>query len=180
VWRNDMTHGFTYSAGCGRQEPQAQQGNGAEMALARAERRALHRAFNVPTTGGDWDDDITASAPITAVAQEVSITRPPAPQQTGSEFIVPTKEQVQEINGLYRTLGIHGPEYRGTQLAIISAAVGRDVVETFDVSRDEATLVIAELVRMLEDERAREDELARLSRGMERHNDSGDDDVRDD
>ena len=57
VWRKDMTHPFTYRGGCGADEPQAKAGNGAEMALARAERRALHRAFNIPL-----EDDEAAKA----------------------------------------------------------------------------------------------------------------------
>lgn len=48
VYRKDMAHPFTYRGGCGIAEPQATQGHGAEMALARAERRALKRAFNIP------------------------------------------------------------------------------------------------------------------------------------
>lgn len=47
VWRKDMRYPFTYSAGCGDDEAQAEQGNGEEMAIARAERRALKRAFPV-------------------------------------------------------------------------------------------------------------------------------------
>ena len=57
VWRKDMSHPFTYSAGCGRHENQAKQGHGPEMAIARAERRALHRAFAIPTSTGDLDED---------------------------------------------------------------------------------------------------------------------------
>ena len=57
VWRKDMSHPFTYSAGCGKNEPQAKQGNGPEMAIARAERRALHRAFAI---SGDLTDDTTS------------------------------------------------------------------------------------------------------------------------
>ncbi len=48
VWRKDMSHPFTYKGGCGVDETQAKVGNGAEMALARAERRALRRAFAIP------------------------------------------------------------------------------------------------------------------------------------
>ena len=48
VWRKDMAHPFTFKGGCGIDEPQAQTGHGAEMALARAERRALKRAFAIP------------------------------------------------------------------------------------------------------------------------------------
>lgn len=49
VWRKDMTHPFHYGAQCRDNEPQAKAGNGPEMALARAERRALKRAFAIPT-----------------------------------------------------------------------------------------------------------------------------------
>ena len=52
VWRKDMAHPFTYKGGCGIEEPQAKAGHGAAMALARAERRALRRAFDLPAYDG--------------------------------------------------------------------------------------------------------------------------------
>ena len=52
VWRRDMAHPFTYKGGCGIEEPQAKAGHGAAMALARAERRALRRAFDLPAYDG--------------------------------------------------------------------------------------------------------------------------------
>ena len=59
VYRKDMAHPFTYKGGCGKDERQAVEGNGPEMALARAERRALRRAFAIPA----YDDaDDTAEA----------------------------------------------------------------------------------------------------------------------
>jgi hypothetical protein len=60
VHRKDMGHPFTYRGGCGVDEPQAVQGNGAEMALARAERRALRRAFNIPAYDDETDEAGTA------------------------------------------------------------------------------------------------------------------------
>lgn len=57
VWRRDMSHPFTYGAQCKDHETQAKAGNGPEMALARAERRALKRAFSIPTAeGADAED----------------------------------------------------------------------------------------------------------------------------
>src|SRR5262245_39748952 len=53
VYRKDMDYPFVYSAGCGKQEPQARRGHGPEMAIARAERRALSRAFAVALPTGD-------------------------------------------------------------------------------------------------------------------------------
>jgi hypothetical protein len=73
VYRNDMAHPFTYGAQCKDGEDQARAGRGPEMALARAERRALKRAFNVPVanlvTGDDVevyevDDDTNVVAPV--------------------------------------------------------------------------------------------------------------------
>jgi hypothetical protein len=64
VFRRDMSHPFTYRGGCGKHEPAARQGHGPEMALARAERRALRRAFNLPTyDGADEPDDAEVDLP---------------------------------------------------------------------------------------------------------------------
>lgn len=60
VWRDDMTHPFRYGAQCKDTELQAKLGNGPEMALARAERRALKRAFRIPTADVVLDDDVPA------------------------------------------------------------------------------------------------------------------------
>lgn len=75
VYRKDMGHPFRYGAQCKDTEPQAKNGNGPEMALARAERRALMRAFNIPdpTDNGeepvspDWDTGLP-EAPVEADA----------------------------------------------------------------------------------------------------------------
>jgi hypothetical protein len=61
VWRKDMAHPFTYKGGCGVDESQAEH-NGAEMALARAERRALRRAFDIPAH--DTDDVADEPEPV--------------------------------------------------------------------------------------------------------------------
>ena len=58
VWRKDMTHPFTFKGGCGIDEPQAAEGNGPEMALARAERRALKRAFAIPLDETDEPEPV--------------------------------------------------------------------------------------------------------------------------
>lgn len=58
VWRKDCAHPFTYGAQCKDAEPQAKGGNGPEMALARAERRALRRAFNIPVDDYLGDDHV--------------------------------------------------------------------------------------------------------------------------
>jgi hypothetical protein len=172
VWRKDMSHGFTYSAGCGRNEPQAQQGHGPEMALARAERRALHRAFNVPTTGGDWDapPDMEqepqysgASAP-----QEAAIARSPAEQR--ATFIAPTDEQQTEIRRLFHVLGLAASQHRATRLALIREATDREVTTTAELDREDCALLISYLSDAIQDE---EDERQRLEHEQD---DDGNDD----
>jgi len=56
VWRKDCSHPFRYGAQCKDTEDQAKAGNGPEMALARAERRALLRAFDIPDSGVEVED----------------------------------------------------------------------------------------------------------------------------
>lgn len=74
VWRKDMSHPFTYSGGCGKQEHAAKRGNGPEMALARAERRALKRAFRIATSDEvAGDDDLgPAHGPYIDVVDEAT------------------------------------------------------------------------------------------------------------
>ena len=178
VWRKDMTHGFTYSAGCGRHEPQAQQGNGPEMALARAERRALHRAFNIPTTGGDWDDD--PPAPEMTVRQdggasgpqEVAITRSPADQRADSRFIAPTTAQQDEIRRLFGELGLTGPEHRAARLGLVFEATDRNVATTAELDRDDCALLIRFLSEAIQDR----DELAQAGEDEHDGYDEGEDD----
>jgi hypothetical protein len=63
VYRKDMGWPFTYKGGCGAEEPNAKQGHGPEMALARAERRALRRAFNIPVYGDTGDEPLPEEIP---------------------------------------------------------------------------------------------------------------------
>lgn len=62
VYRKDCTYPFKYGAQCKDTEPQARAGNGPEMALARAERRALKRAFAIPAADA-YDPSDTADVP---------------------------------------------------------------------------------------------------------------------
>ena len=96
VWRKDMSHPFTYSAGCGRQESQAKQGNGPEMALARAERRALHRAFAVPSISGDVDDEPAAGESSSGSRSDSTVGQSHAPA-TGSVIGTGAAENRKEV-----------------------------------------------------------------------------------
>jgi hypothetical protein len=85
VWRKDMAHPFRYGAQCKDSEPQAKAGNGPAMALARAERRALRRAFNIPVTD-DLDEpaeQIPGPVPATPVAPGETEPLPSRPTGPG-------------------------------------------------------------------------------------------------
>ena len=152
VWRKDMSHGFTYSAGCGKHEPQASAGHGADMALARAERRALHRAFNVPTAADEYEADLPAGG---GEAREVGTAPSPAPPPPVSSLNVPmmTLEQSQEIASLLTELGLAGLAMREERLAALSEAAGREIEDTRTLTEYEAAMITGTL-------RARRDALS--------------------
>jgi hypothetical protein len=86
VWRKDMSHPFTYGAQCKDTEAQAKAGNGPEMALARAERRALRRAFAIPSdeTFDPEDEPQQTDAPALPDTVEKTAVGPmPATQPQG-------------------------------------------------------------------------------------------------
>jgi hypothetical protein len=60
VWRKDMSHPFRYGAQCKDREGKP---DGPAMALARAERRALRRAFDIVADDGDTDDPVIRDEP---------------------------------------------------------------------------------------------------------------------
>lgn len=193
VWRKDMSHGFSYSAGCGKQEPQARQGFGPEMALARAERRALIRAFNIPSGGsGDCDDNTYANgatepepaqiagqgdgappgvavggdAPNPPVEPTPDGTHPdplrpvverhivdvdadefiPAERHIvdveADEFVVPTREQTDQVKELKVQLPGSVTATHATWRDYISAAVGRTITNTNQLTRGDTTQLI--------------------------------------
>jgi len=59
VWSKQCAHPFQFNGGCGKGEPQATRGYGAAMAVTRATRRALRRAFPI-MAALDVDDDDAA------------------------------------------------------------------------------------------------------------------------
>jgi len=85
VWRRDMRYPFTYSAGCGDGEDKP---DGEAMAIARAERRALKRAFPVIQAieyqhgllGDDDGDAATPTTPVPALEQRPHRSEPRGPR----------------------------------------------------------------------------------------------------
>jgi RecT family len=157
VWRKDMTHPFRYGAQCKDTERQAREGHGAEQALARAERRALKRAFRIRTDFYPERPDIEDIDAIEAEATEEisppnggaeaapkeSITRPSAsPPRNEDEFIVPTREQTAQMRELTEALGIAGPDERHARLALYGRLVGHVVADTRLLDRGETQTII--------------------------------------
>ena len=64
VFRKDCSHPFRYGAQCKDTEPQARAGFGLEQALARAERRALRRAFAVTAADGPPPRGVTSYSDV--------------------------------------------------------------------------------------------------------------------
>jgi hypothetical protein len=156
VWRKDMAHGFTYSAGCGRREPQAVQGNGAEMALARAERRALRRAFNIPAAGGEWDDDDPEVPAGGAPATEDATTRSPSLAMP-DDVPYMTHAQGDEIGAL---LGVLGLTERNEVRAYITAVVGREIEDVRTITYAEADAILDRLTADVDEMSAPDEEAA--------------------
>jgi len=73
VWRKDMAHPFKYGAQCKDTELAAKNGNGPEMALARAERRSLKRAFAIPTADSDDVHPVDVVEVEPDVVEELSV-----------------------------------------------------------------------------------------------------------
>jgi len=102
VWRKDWSHPVTYNAGCGFQEgkddPEA-------MAIARAERRTLKRAFDVAGTGDEDDDADEAEAPSSAdAARASSVPAAPDPETSAGTPPAPPTPADYELDHLAATI----------------------------------------------------------------------------
>jgi len=172
VWRRDMSHPFRYGAQCKDGEALAKQGNGPEMALARAERRALKRAFNIPSFDGFDDDDEGPPASVADETPAVSHQGPSAPASTteirGREASAENRDrgtaalgarpapdrpakprirsaaQLEKIRAILLVRGVTDDE---NAAPILSQIVGRPVARAGDpqITYDEATTIIAKL-----------------------------------
>lgn len=168
VWRNDMAHPFRYGAQCKDSEPQARAGNGPEMALARAERRALKRAFRIRSDfypeRPEIEEDDTDTASPTAVGVAATVEGPareepqrsPAPAlvpdeftPVPDEFIVPTREQDAQLRRLRIQLGLMPREEYGRWQMLLARALGRDGGGNIELNRNDADRAIAFLTEEL-------------------------------
>jgi len=123
VWRKDMQHPFTYRGGCGHQEFIAKNGFGAEMALARAERRSLIRAFAMGTPDDVPDAEVEAGPRVDPdliepeVVEELSV--PAADGHDHDPTAVGTDPEPLELtqNEAHRVVGAPVPAQRAEFLA---------------------------------------------------------------
>lgn len=157
VWRDDMKHPFRYGAQCKDDEAQARQGNGPEMALARAERRALRRAFNIPAYDeeADTDIDVRERDGLSAVTNSAELRERSA---AGSEPVTDTSSEPRplsdetrdDIRTVFEELGItSAPE----QLARAASAIGRELNAPGSMTEDEGEQLLAALRAELDNAR---------------------------
>jgi hypothetical protein len=137
VWRKDCAHPFRYGAQCKDDEAQAKQGNGPEMALARAERRALRRAFSIPAYDeiADHQIDIIEADSGAELASAGAAPEEPAPAPL-------TDETREEISALFIELRMLEPK---AQLAYASSVVGRELAAPGHLTEDEGARLVTAL-----------------------------------
>ncbi|MCL2582950.1 MAG: hypothetical protein FWE35_10880 [Streptosporangiales bacterium] len=132
VYRKDMSRPFIFP---GRAELGLD--NGPEMALARAERRALKRAFAVTLPSAFTDDENDTRPPLTA--QPPVAAPEPAPDAEPDPI---EKNQLTALQARFKELGITD---RAERLRLISEWAGRKVTSAKALSADEARTVLAHL-----------------------------------
>jgi hypothetical protein len=141
VWRKDMGHPFRMGAQCKDTEAQAKQGNGVEMAIARAERRTLKRAFKL--VAYDDDDDLEARGAAS----------PPEPSQVAVPAATPRRQQrtngqLERIRTLLLEHGIDDDAEAAVHMTrIVDRPVGPGEPS---LTRGEADRIIADLEQALD------------------------------
>jgi hypothetical protein len=182
VFRRDMTHAFVYP---GRASVAAD--NGPEMAITRAERRALKRAFDVALPGEFGDDGESVTVPVPALSAtesaepaEPRVSGRPEPQSAAQSATLenvdldptaPTgapvelsNQQRKAIFAQWSRLGLAGTdeESHETRLALYRRVIGRPFESTKDLSETEASQVISTLANVYPNEAVTEEMTARL------------------
>jgi hypothetical protein len=137
VFRTDMGRPFTYP---GRAEVSA--GNGPELAIARAERRALKRAFavTVPTVFAEDADDAprTVAPTLRALLADELGTDGPGPTDEAGPM---TEGQRRAMFARFAELGLERPE----RLGVVSRILGRQVGTSNELTEQDATRILSAL-----------------------------------
>lgn len=167
VWRDDMAHPFRYGAQCKDSEDQARAGNGPEMALARAERRALLRAFNIAADDVvetvEWESERPETVDVTATAAgdesraagEVGTEPSPALAATPPTATPMRDDQARQITELLAALDLLGTENRAAMLRTLTEATGRVVDRPSTLTEPEADAVLYYLASLVDDAQRR-------------------------
>jgi hypothetical protein len=159
VWRKDMSRPFTYP---GRAELGRE--NGPEMALARAERRALRRAFAVtlPREFAEDEHDPRSAAPPAQPdppsEDPQPAAQPPAEhtpeEREGSDDPFDRPIDAKQMRALHAAFRDAGVTDRAERLATVSGIIGRDVDTAKDLTVAEAASVLARLAELEHDKQA--------------------------
>lgn len=120
-----------------------------KVAESLALRRAFPEAIGTALVAVAYDEqDADADEPVEQVRssgadgpQEAAIARSPADLR--AEFVMPTKEQEREIVALFTELGLTGADSRDARLSLIEEAIGREVLSTAELSREDDARLIA-------------------------------------
>lgn len=154
VYRRDMQHAFVYPG-----RASVANDNGPEMCIARAERRALKRAFAVtlPADFGEadgevagpvaaqWHSDRLASTETDENPSASTLGTPNREIQSEAREDEVSEKQRAAIFAQCTRLGIADSEQRQQRLDLFGGIVGRDVTSTKDLNRYEASLLISTL-----------------------------------
>lgn len=148
VWRKDMTRPFTYP---GRAALTLD--NGPEMAMARAERRALKRAFaiTVPDVFAEDEDDTRTWLPGPADdgASPAAVREEGPAPAAGPERAAPPA--VKALHAQFRAAGITD---RRERLAMLTDWAGREITSAGDLTAPEASDALARLAERRRDAQA--------------------------
>jgi hypothetical protein len=159
VYRKDMSRPFTYP---GRAE--LGRDNGPEMALARAERRALKRAFAVTLPGEFAEDEhdprsaAPPAQPDPPSGDPQPVAQPPVIESAAEPdpFDKPINaKQMRAMHAAFRQAGITD---RAERLATASGFIGRDITTANELTVSEAATVLSRLAELEHDNQPHDDQ----------------------
>lgn len=134
VWRKDMSHPFTYGAQCKDNEDQGKAGKGPEMALARAERRALKRAFAIVSDDGEAELDdavepkiVEGAGPASGEGEPPEVAAPTSEVSPDTPALpAPSTYDTWALRELVDELRNRGLEFKGTKSDLAQRLIDDD------------------------------------------------------
>jgi len=142
IYRKDMSRPIAFPGRAGLSLE-----NGPEMALARAERRSLKRAFDVtlpPVFAEDeWDDSRPLAVLRPAEAAQAVADASPPPPGPGAEPI--SDDARRAVLAGFRAIGVTGRDERRRRLRLVAEWTGHEAESLNDLTMREAADVLAHL-----------------------------------